>query len=147
MPFGLCTAPYTFTKILKPVSKRLRKEGIKMVIYLDILFIANTEAECREQIQRTRIALESLGFIINNEKSQLEPSQQCVYLGLVLDSYEFCIHLPEKKINTIEKIVTESREKRKWKIRELAQLIDTLVLGCPAVKFGWVYTKRFERDI
>ena len=49
MPFGLCTAPYTFTKILKPVSKRLREEGIKMVVYLDgILFIADTEAECRE---------------------------------------------------------------------------------------------------
>ena len=42
--------------------------------------------------------------------------------------------------------MTESREKRKWKIGKLTQLIGTLVSACPAVKYGWLYTKRLERD-
>ena len=35
LPFGLCTAPYTFTKITKPLVQFLCKVGIQILIYLD----------------------------------------------------------------------------------------------------------------
>jgi len=35
LPFGLCSAPRVFTKILKPVVAWLRGRGIRLVIYLD----------------------------------------------------------------------------------------------------------------
>lgn len=35
MPFGLSSAPYTFTKLLKPVMEFLRRSGITCVNYLD----------------------------------------------------------------------------------------------------------------
>lgn len=44
LPFGLCTAPYVFTKLLKPVVEKLRSSGWLSVIYLDdILMIAQSE--------------------------------------------------------------------------------------------------------
>lgn len=40
LPFGLSTAPYTFTKIMKPVVGYLRSRGFVSVLYLDdFLFI------------------------------------------------------------------------------------------------------------
>lgn len=35
LPFGLSSAPYLFTKLLKPLVKKWRSTGIPIVIYLD----------------------------------------------------------------------------------------------------------------
>lgn len=35
LPFGLSTAPYIFTKILRPVVAHLRERGYQSIIYLD----------------------------------------------------------------------------------------------------------------
>lgn len=47
LPFGLCTAPWIFTKIMKPVTNYLRSRGWLSVVYLDDwLFIGNSFDEC-----------------------------------------------------------------------------------------------------
>ena len=44
LPFGIASAPRVFTKILKPVIGLLRKQGIRLIIYLDdFLLMASTE--------------------------------------------------------------------------------------------------------
>lgn len=54
LPFGLSTAPYTFTKLLKPVISYLRNLGYTSVIYLDdVLLIENSEVKCKESVQIT----------------------------------------------------------------------------------------------
>ena len=35
LPFGLSTACYVFTKVLRPVVKHVRAQGIRIVLYLD----------------------------------------------------------------------------------------------------------------
>lgn len=147
LPFGLCTAPFVFTKLLKPVVQKLRSQGIILVIYLDdVLIIAKTEAECRQNIFIVRTLLESLGFIISESKSQLIPSQTCIFLGLVIDSKNFCLELTEKKRKSISQLVNRFVINKVCKIQELAQLIGVLVAACPAVQYGWLYTKRLERE-
>ena len=39
LPFGLCTVPRVFTKVLKPVVERLRSIGIRLVIYIDDMLL------------------------------------------------------------------------------------------------------------
>ncbi|XP_051175652.1 uncharacterized protein LOC127290874 [Leptopilina boulardi] len=147
LPFGLCTAPFVFTKLLKPVIQKLRSQGIIMVVYLDdILIIARSKDECYRHISVTRQLLESLGFIISEKKSQLEPSQRCTFLGFILDSRKFRLELTENKRISIFQHVSKFLNNPNCKIEELAQLIGSLVAACPAVKYGWLYTKRLERE-
>ncbi|XP_043468351.1 uncharacterized protein LOC122502395 [Leptopilina heterotoma] len=147
LPFGLSTAPFVFTKLLKPVAQKVRSSGILMVIYLDdILILAKSEDECRTNILKTRSLLESLGFLVSNEKSQLEPSQRCVFLGFILDSKAFRIELTETKRNSIYQRVLRFLRDKKCSIQELAQFIGTLVSACPTIRYGWLYTKRLERE-
>ena len=49
LPFGLCTGPWEYTKINKPVVHFLRAKGHKSVVYLDdfLLFGRNAEEYTR----------------------------------------------------------------------------------------------------
>lgn len=146
LPFGLNTSPFVFTKILKPVISFLRSLGFLSVIYIDdFLLMGNSYLNCLDNVNRTSRLLENLGFIINKEKSILIPSQKCTFLGLTIDSVKLKLSVPEDKAQKILKIITSFHVGKICSIRDFAKLIGTLVAICPAVKYGWLFTKAFER--
>lgn len=147
IPFGLCVAPYLFTKLTKPVVHYLREEGLVLVIYLDdILIISNSYDECIDDIQKTSKFLESLGFILNLEKCSLKPSNRCKFLGFNFNSEQQQVELTQKKREKIIKELLELKENRKPKIRNVAKCLGLLISACPAIKYGVLYTKILERD-
>ena len=40
LPFGLATTPYLFTKLLRPLVKHWRGQGIRAIVYLDDEIVA-----------------------------------------------------------------------------------------------------------
>jgi hypothetical protein len=99
----LVSAPRVFTKLLKRIVGFLRKQGLRLVVYLDdILIIGHSEESTREAVKLVVNFFESLGFVIQGEKSILEPSQVLEYIGLVIDtnSMNFFL-LQKKKVNVI----------------------------------------------
>lgn len=146
LPFGLCSAPYVFTKLLKPVAFLLRKINILSVFYLDdILILGENKLLCERHMNYVKTLLQSLGFILNLKKCQIEPKNICKFLGFKLNSNDLSLSLPNQKIFKIQKFLTDVNKKTRIKIRELAQLTGVLVAACPAVTYGWLYTKRLER--
>lgn len=147
LPYGLCTAPYVFTKLLKPVSTFLRNQDIILTNYLDdSLYFNDSKNGCKGDIDTACKLLQDLGFIINKEKSIFSPSQTCRYLGFILNSTDLSLSVPhDKQINILEKINT-FKQKTYCKIREFAQLIGMLNSNCPAIPYGWLYTKVLERQ-
>ena len=80
--FGLSPAPYIFTMILRDVAKKWRFDGINLIHYIDdIAIFAKSCLLCAQQFARVRKDLEDLGFVINMEKSVLEPTQEIEFLG------------------------------------------------------------------
>ena len=66
LPFGLSSAPYVFTKLMKPMVSTLRKLGICLFLYLnDMLIMAASKDETRGHLATVIQLLLSLGFIIN----------------------------------------------------------------------------------
>jgi len=102
LPFGLASAPRTFTKIRKPVVATLRNLGIRLIIYLDdLLILADSEQTARLHLATAMNLLESLGFIINLKKSVLAPVHKIEFLGLSVDSVTLCLALPRDKVTSI----------------------------------------------
>ena len=64
-----------------------QEEGIKAIVYLDDWLVwAESEAECSKHVLRVKLILENLGFLINQEKSQMDPVQRITWLGVEWDS-------------------------------------------------------------
>lgn len=146
LPFGLASAPHAFTKLTKPILAWLRKQGITCVLYLDDFLIIDREYhKCK---YNTRIVLKillDLGFIVNLEKSKIEPTTECTYLGYIFNSERMIIFLPDEKKLKILNFINEILKQELITIRFFAQFIGTLVSACPAVKYSWLYTKNFEK--
>lgn len=146
LPFGLNTAPYVFTKLLKPVMEFLRSQNLISVIYLDdIYLIGRDKSDCNFNIQKTCSLLKKLGFLINNEKSSLTPSNRCKFLGFIFDSRKMILELPTDKKEKIKSYVQNCLDTRKCKLRDFARVIGLLVSACPAIQYSWMRTKLFEQ--
>ena len=84
LPFGYSLGPRVFTKIFKPIVACLRLNGLRIVIFLDdILLASSSYQECLNQLALLRTLLQNLGFLVNGDKSQLEPLTRMDYLGLI----------------------------------------------------------------
>ena len=147
LPFGLCSCPYVFTKILKPVVQKLRSLGLRSVIYLDDwLCIASNFEECMRNGLATIELLENLGFVINFKKSKLDPEKSCKYLGVIINSNNCTLTLTEDRKEGIIKGAERLIKKSSSSIMEVARLLGKLVAACVAVQYGWLYTKILERE-
>ncbi|XP_070518817.1 uncharacterized protein [Cardiocondyla obscurior] len=147
LPFGLCTSPYIFTKIIKPVINKLRLLEIVLVIYLDdFLFIHKSKNKCEENTKKAIKLLESLGFIIKYEKSCLTADQKIKYLGFIIDSVNLSLNLPDKKKNQILNFINNFQIGKSYKIRDFARFLGVLASACPAINYGFIHCKRIERQ-
>ena len=88
--FGFSTAPQVFTRVMPPVSAILHRMGVRLRRYLDDWLL---QASSREQVLlalRTVLQLcRRFGIVVYWGKSQVIPTQQMVYLGVILDSTAF----------------------------------------------------------
>ena len=86
LPFGLSTACYVFTKLIRPIVKFVHSQGIRIVVYLDdgILF-ASGFVEATRVSALIKELLSSAGLILNQEKSNLLPAQKGSWLGYDID--------------------------------------------------------------
>ena len=88
LPFGLSSAPYIFTKCLRPLVKYWRKNFAKVVLYLDDgLILADSESSSLKFTKFIIDSLVSAGFYINEKKSTLKSGSTSRMAGFVL---EFC---------------------------------------------------------
>ena len=145
LSFGYGLAPRVFTKIFKPIVAQLRLNGLKIVIFLnDILLVASSFAECTERLSLLRKLLESLGFVINDAKSQLQPSTRICFLGFIIDSISLKLLLPEDKMRKIISAFLNLVSKNNPSVREVAHVTGLLVSAFPAVNYLNLYCRPIE---
>ncbi|GJP63963.1 hypothetical protein CLOP_g20986, partial [Closterium sp. NIES-67] len=87
LPFGLATAPFVFTQLIKQLARRWREQGVRVIPYVDdILFLCSTQAHAQATCQRIVIDLKAARLVLNSKKSKLIPTQHLRFLGVELDT-------------------------------------------------------------
>ena len=146
LPFGLATAPRTFTKIMKPVVTQMRNRGVRLIVYLDdILILAQSAQLLRTNMKMVAQMLESLGFKLNLKKCEWEPSQSIEFLGFLVNSMTMTISLPLTKVQKIQKECRALLKRTLVTPRQLAQLIGLMTASIPAVAQAPLHYRALQR--
>ena len=125
--FGLAPACYLFTKITKPLVKYWRLLGFRVALYLDDGFnAASTSEKCKKSTKSITESLESAGFVINQEKSNLQPRQVGEWLGSVINTIEMKYSVPEAKVKKLKQRLASIETKSKVTSRFLSKITGQL---------------------
>ena len=86
LPFGLSTAPLEFTVVAKEVKLMAIHKGIRIHQYLDDWLVrATSHRVCLQHTQDLVKICQELGWLVNLEKSELEPKQIFDFVGYQFD--------------------------------------------------------------
>ena len=145
LPFGLSSAPWAFTKLLRVVIAHLRKLGLRLVIYLDdILVVASSQLAARLAVNQVRSLLESLGFVFSVEKSVEDPVQALEYIGLFIDTLSMKLLLPERKRLDIYRLCKAALKASSLSRKELEKIIGNLNWATAAVDFAQAHYRGLQ---
>ena len=143
--FGLNLAPFYFTKVMKPIFSQLRHEGINCTYYIDdSLYLNHSAKKLEADTNQAMTLLRSLGFIVNDEKSSLTPSQQIIHLGFVIDTVTYSVSLPDQKVDKMKEECYNLLKANKVTIRQFSKLIGLLVSSFLAVCYAQLHTRYLE---
>ena len=131
LPFGLSSAPYIFTKCLKPLEKYWRFNGVNIALFLDDGWLIDSDHDtCTVLATNVWSDLRKSGFITNDEKSQWCPSQVIEWLGIVWDTINGTISISDRRENSIAKSIDKILfSDRLVSARELASLVGKVISG------------------
>ena len=86
LPFGLSTAPMEFTVVAKEVKLMAIHKGIRIHQFLDDWLVrATSHRVCLQHTQDLVKVCQELGWLVNVEKSELEPKQVFDFVGYQFD--------------------------------------------------------------
>ena len=103
LPFALSSAPHVFTKILKPLEKHWRHQGIRVAAFLDDGWAIEKDSQvCSIVADAVRADLSKAGLVRNEDKSVWIPSAQRLdWLGITWDSVRGTIEIVDRRVDNI----------------------------------------------
>lgn len=135
LPFGLSSAPYLFTKLMRPLVKYWRTCCINIVVYLDDGWGCSSNLDlCRENACFIKSSIEKSGFMLNNDKSIWEPVQKLEWLGLVWNANDYCLNIPDRRIDSVLNTLHVVINKFPFVVaREIAKVTGKVISLSPVV--------------
>ena len=130
LPFGLSTACYVFTKLLRPLVKHWRSKGIRAIIYIDNGICAASsiqEAEWHSAVTVLQADLEGAGFVLNFSKSRLAPHRVGEWLGFTVDQSRGCFIVPDDKITRLKNSLSSVLLAYRVSVRAVASIVGQVM--------------------
>ncbi|XP_063804475.1 uncharacterized protein LOC134981181 [Pseudophryne corroboree] len=148
LPFGLSSAPRVFTKVMSVMIAHLGSLGVTIVPYLDDLLIkAPSQQMLLQHALLTYNVLVHHGWIVNFKKSHLIPSQRLQFLGMIFDTVNQRIYLPQQKVQILRHLVQLVLKPRTVSVHLCIRLLGTMVAAFEALQFGRFHSRPFQLDV
>ena len=136
MAFGLETAGYVFTKVMRPLVKKWRKEGKKSSIYLDDGILAGESQAGAEKIaQEATGDIAKAGLTLNNKKSNLNPTKTGTYLGFIIDTEKMEFIAPAEKIQALKGLLRTYTARIFATPKEISRIAGRIISLKPAIGY------------
>ena len=129
LPFGLSSAPYIFTKVVRVLVRYWRSRAVRITVYLDDgLGSARDFARCEAASLFVKTSLQLSGFLPNDSKSIWQPTSCLVWLGYCIDLAVHTISIPSVRILSVVQVNDSIRSQYPSSTaRKLAQFVDKVI--------------------
>ena len=105
LPFGLSSAPRTFTRLTWLLVTLCRANGVRVIVYLDdFLVLGRNKAELTRHTAFVLDILRRAGFQRNSKKCHLEPRKLFEYHVLLWNSKDLRVFLPQEKLEDFKRL-------------------------------------------
>ncbi|WKY01137.1 hypothetical protein Q1695_015273 [Nippostrongylus brasiliensis] len=148
LPFGLATAPYVYTKLMRVVVTHLRARGMRLINYLDDwIFFSENASACEREVTYAAHFFESLGMRINYSKSVMSPTQRIEFLGMEIDTVRGDFIVPGNKLLRVQQEASALIRSRKAPARELAAFLGRVNFVSIASPLSVFRARRLQREV
>ena len=137
LPFGLSSAPFIFTKLLKPLEAPWRGQGIPIALFFDDGIGAGSSlnsAKINSSIVRADLA--RCGFEINKEKSSWEPERKFSWIGYDIDTQTGFIFASavrmEKLLNDLNEVCSVLEASAFVHVKRIASIVGQIISMSPS---------------
>ena len=145
LPFGLATAPSVFTLLAKEVKLMALNRGIRVHMYLDDWLIRAQSVEQSKLHTQEMVSLaESLGWLINQSKSELVPTQLFEFVGYKYNLSEALVLPTPDRWNKLSSMVQVLSQRPVISARELMSLIGLLASTEKMVPWGRLHMRPLQ---
>ncbi|XP_062409095.1 uncharacterized protein LOC134100063 [Sardina pilchardus] len=146
IPFGIATAPRAFSRVMQFVTAPLRERGLRIYGYIDdYLLCAQSARQAKEHTELFLRHLESLGFLINYQKSILIPTQTINFLGLTLNSVPFRATVTSQRAVSFRNCLSAFQLGRRVKFRACLRLLGLMASMIAVVPLGQLFMRDMQR--
>ena len=128
LPFGLSTACYIFTKLMRVLVRYWRNQGIRIVVFLDdAIGMDKGSTMTTHTSERVRKSLRGAGFLDHPEKSMWMPKVKVSWLGFNIDLCSCEITVPDEKIEGLRQQLMVAHTKGSLRARALASIVGKII--------------------
>lgn len=148
LAFGMSVSPRVFSKLMIYAIEPLRKAGVRLVYYLDdISLVAQSLEEMNRVTTQVIHHLESLGYLINREKSALTPHYSQEFLGFHFNTKSMKISVPMKKISKLVSKLKQAIKTPARTCRWFAGIMGKMTSMIPAIGDALLHIRYLQRDL
>ena len=128
LPFGLATAGHIFTKTVRCLVKHWRNSGMEIVVYLDDgLGFGHSFEQALINSRRVKSDLKNAGFVENTQKSEWDPVEELIWLGVMIDLQQGIIYITKKRIESVISLIKGILIRPRTTARKLAQITGKII--------------------
>ena len=148
LPFGLSTSPYLFTRLMTVIATFLRRRAITLHPYLDDWLARNqNRRRLLEHRQFIWSLINSLGLIINYEKSDLVPAQVFTFIGMEFLTHINIVRVPQARQMKILETVRMFSQKTSGSARDFMSLLGQLNAAADLVILGRLHLRPLQMSL
>ena len=128
LPFGLSSACYIFTKLVRPLVRYWRKSGLRVIVYLDDgLCAMGGESNALEASTLVQSTLSQAGFVANVKKSIWKPTQRLQWLGFVIELSQGLIEVPRDRLTAVACKLQRACQLKLVPAKQLASVVGSII--------------------
>ena len=139
--FGFRNGSALYQRLSDSIRFIMTSEGHYCLDYIDDYLIFGSKSDCQSGFDRLGCLLEELGLEVSHHKT-ITPSTQVICLGILVDTTNFTLSIPDKKLSEIRSIIALWKDKTYCSKTQLQSLLGSLLYISKCVRYSRCFLNR-----